>query len=200
MDRLLPFQSVSRPDPQNGSQIVGITEQEARSVIEALASQTRREILAEVYREPGTASEIAERTNTSLQNAKYHLDKLQDTDLIEVPETWYSAQGKEMNVYTPTNESIVIIAGNENTTSTLRDRLRQFIGGIGVLLGGSIVVEYVARSTAQPEPVFHRQSEDPTTIIGSLLGLWISPGLLFFIGGLFVLLLSFIWTMWSHRR
>lgn len=78
MKRLLPSQSSTRPEPDEGSRIVEIDDQAAGEVFEALSSDTTREVLTAIYDNPGTASEIADVVDTSLQNAKYHLTKLRE--------------------------------------------------------------------------------------------------------------------------
>lgn len=54
---------------------------------------------------------MADRVGTSLQNAAYHLDRLLDAGLVTVIETWYSAKGKEMDVYAPATEPLVLFVG-----------------------------------------------------------------------------------------
>ncbi|MFB6118006.1 ArsR/SmtB family transcription factor [Halosegnis sp.] len=84
---------------------------DAGDIIGALTSQTARTLVAEVYEDPATASELATTADTSLQNAQYHLTRLQDVGLVEVVDTWYSSRGKAMAVYGPTNDPLVIVAG-----------------------------------------------------------------------------------------
>jgi len=67
-----------------------------------------------LYEEPQTASDIAKSLDMSVQNAKYHLDKLEEAGLIEIIDIWYSDRGREMNVYAPTSSSIILFAGNSN--------------------------------------------------------------------------------------
>jgi len=185
--RLLAFQSTSRPEPREDKKIVGFTDQESGKIFETLASETTRDILERVYNQPGTTSEIAEGVNTSIQNAKYHLDKLEDAELIEVAETWYSEQGNEMKVYVPTNESVVVFAGDEDRQSIIRETLSRLLGIAGVLTVSSILVERVVRvhevsfTTDQTSPVW--------SVIPITEPIFIAPGLLFFVGGSVVLLL-----------
>ena len=46
-----------------------------------------------------------------LQNVPYHLDRLCDAELIAPVNTWYSEKGKEMTVYAPTAERLVVRFG-----------------------------------------------------------------------------------------
>lgn len=193
MNRLLPFQSSSRPKPEQGARIVEIDDQAAGEVFEALASDTTREVLTAIYENPGTASEIAETVDTSLQNVKYHLSKLQEANLIEVAETWYSEQGNEMKVYAATSESVVMLAGDNSTRSSLRETLSRLLGTIGVLGIGSLLIEkYVFAS------VSHYQSSQPSSPTSWRpffdVGAHVSPGVVFFIGGLVATVTLILWS------
>ncbi|CQH51461.1 ArsR family transcription regulator [Halobacterium hubeiense] len=148
-NRLLPSRStVERGD---GSRVVGIREDAAAEVFEALSSSTAREILAALYEEPDTASSVAEQCDTSLQNATYHLEKLVDAELVEVADTWYSEQGREMNVYAPASESLVVFAADEASKPSLKDRLLRVLGAVGFLGVASLVVQRLFGGQASPD-------------------------------------------------
>ncbi|WP_168219896.1 helix-turn-helix domain-containing protein [Salarchaeum sp. JOR-1] len=199
MKRLLSFQSTSRPEPGDGTAIVDIDDQGAGDIFEALAADTTRQVLTTIYNQSGTASEVADEVDTSLQNAKYHLDKLQEANLIEVADTWYSEQGNEMKVYAPTNESIVVLAGEENTKSSLRETLTRLIGAVGVLAVGSSIVERLVQAQANPYQVDQAPSS-AWWMPFSTDGFCMSPGLLFFTGGLIVLVLVCVWSLLDSRN
>jgi len=150
MSSLFPFQSPVGNTADEEPQLVEISEDAADDVFAALSSSTARSLLAAVYEEPRPASALAETVETSIQNARYHLEKLSDAGLIEVADTWYSERGSEMNVYAATNESLVVFAG-EQSTSSLRSLLRTVLGSVGVLGIGSVAVEWLAnRSQVSP--------------------------------------------------
>lgn len=168
MAKLFPFRG-EKPEIEQRPRLIGIDEEEADEVFAALSSDTARKILNRLYEEPGTASEAAEAADTSLQNARYHIDNLLDAGIIEPVDTWYSSRGTEMTVYAPTSEPLVLAAGQEEQTFTLRKALRQFIGALGVLAFASIlfdrllsrfgVTDHYSRedgrlvATEDPEPV-----------------------------------------------
>ncbi|MFB6361226.1 MAG: ArsR/SmtB family transcription factor [Halobacteriales archaeon] len=79
-----------------------LTADTAESVFEALGSETARSILAALEDDPATASDLADRVETSLQNVQYHLGNLEAADLVAEVGTWYSSRGTEMTVYAPT--------------------------------------------------------------------------------------------------
>jgi DNA-binding transcriptional ArsR family regulator len=116
---------------------------DADQVIAALSAGTARSLLAEIYDEPATPSTLAERTDTSLQNAQYHLEKLRQADLIEVIDTRYSEKGREMNVYGAPNAPVVLFAGAESEGGDVRSALTTLMGAVGVLGIGAVVVQEV---------------------------------------------------------
>ncbi|SIR67428.1 ArsR/SmtB family transcription factor [Natronorubrum thiooxidans] len=140
MARLFPFRS--EPDQTEGHpRIVDLEGDEADAVFSALSSTTARQIYARLEAEPGTPSDIADAVDSSIQNVRYHLENLEDAGLIEVVDTWYSSRGNEMSVYAATDGPL-IVTSDESTASRLREALSRFLGGIGVLGGGSLLVQY----------------------------------------------------------
>jgi DNA-binding transcriptional ArsR family regulator len=137
MAQMLP----RRPSVERGEglRLEAIDDEAADQVFDALSSGTARSILAAVYDDPAPASELAEAADTSLQNARYHIEKLVDAELIEAADTWYSEQGREMTVYAPADESLVVVAGEPGRIASLRGALRQVVGAIGALAAGSVL-------------------------------------------------------------
>jgi len=212
---LLPSRDPAVPDA--GPRVVAVDSEDADDVLSALSASTARELLAALHRDPAPPGELAERVDTSLQNAQYHLEKLEGAGAVEVVDTAYSQKGREMDVYAPANQPLVICAGDEGETSGVRNALANFVGAIGLLLGASAVVqEAVGTSIASffgpdvnsataggssPDPSFfpngsERAREVATEMAqmadgtGETAGGAVSalpPGLVFFAGGLVVL-------------
>lgn len=91
--------------------VVRMNEPAADDVFSVLSTGTARALLAEVYRDPAPLSDLADRTDMSVQNATYHINRLVEIELVEVIGKWYSARGKEMDVYAPTSDPLVLVAG-----------------------------------------------------------------------------------------
>ena len=81
---------------------------DAGPTVEALRSRTAQSIVAELGREPATATDVADRVDTSLQNAGYHLSRLEDAGLVTAVGTRYSEKGAEMTVYARSVAALVI--------------------------------------------------------------------------------------------
>jgi DNA-binding transcriptional ArsR family regulator len=154
MSSIFPLRETVSNDKQGGPRLVDLDEETADEVFEALAAQTTRQIFLSLHEQPQTASDLAEETDTSVQNVQYHLEKLQDVDLIDHVDTWYSERGSEMNVYAPTDESLVLFAGRDKRSS-FRSLFDKIAGVASVLVPGSLLAGWVASRSGT-------ESEDPT--------------------------------------
>ncbi|WP_433633269.1 ArsR/SmtB family transcription factor [Halomicrococcus sp. NG-SE-24] len=130
--------------------VVGVDSEDADDLMAALSSDTSRKVLAALYEEPASPAALADRVDTSLQNVQYHLGKLEDGDLVEVVDTVYSEKGREMDVYGPAAEPLVLFAGNEERTVGLRSALTNLLGGVGVLGLASLVVQRLSTGELLP--------------------------------------------------
>lgn len=205
MSSLLPL----KPTPQTASdrslepKLVDFEDESAEQIISAVSSTTARRILNQIYAEPTTASEIATELNSSVQNISYHLDRLQDADLVAVVETWYSEQGREMDVYAPTNSALVLFAGAERTSPSLKTALSRVFGAVG-LVGAVSVLAHTRRSVPTPVPSPRAgaspvQQPDPT--MWETLGTFATgPGGVVLGIGIFLILLFFVAWYWGTYR
>lgn len=85
---------------------------EAGTILDVLSSAMARAILAAIYEDAGPTSEIANRVDTSIQNAAYHLSRLENVGLVAAAGTWYSSKGASMDVYVPAMDPLVLVAGS----------------------------------------------------------------------------------------
>jgi DNA-binding transcriptional ArsR family regulator len=83
---------------------------EADQLFDALAAGTAREILRALHEEPTTKSALSSQLDTSIQNVSYHLEKLEAAGLVAAEETWYSTKGREMDVYVPTADPLILVS------------------------------------------------------------------------------------------
>ncbi|WP_255168665.1 ArsR/SmtB family transcription factor [Natrononativus amylolyticus] len=140
MARLFPLRS-DTPTQEGQPRVVDLADEDADAVFGALSSTTARRIYATLDDEPGTPSDVAEAIDSSIQNVRYHLEKLEDAGLVEVVDTWYSSRGNEMSVYA-TADGPLIVTSDESKAAQLKTALSRFIGGLGALAGGSLLVQY----------------------------------------------------------
>ena len=133
----------SSPDisPDGEPRVVGLDSEEADDLMAALSSTTARQLLAELHEEPAPPGELADRADTSLQNAQYHLENLEDAGAVEVVGTAYSEKGREMRVYGPADSPLVIFAGEKERASGIRAALSRLFGGFLALAVGALAVQ-----------------------------------------------------------
>lgn len=111
MSALLPHEPPV--DTETESQVVSLGDADSGAVFSVLSSEAARSVLRELYRDPATKSELADRLDTSIQNVSYHLDNLTDAGLVCVAGEWYSEKGREMDVYAPEG-ALVLVVGDED--------------------------------------------------------------------------------------
>jgi DNA-binding transcriptional ArsR family regulator len=124
-------------------QTLWLDSEEAGDLLSSLSSDTARSVLTSLHEEPATASEVADRVDTSLQNARHHLSNLQDADLVEVTDTRYSSKGREMNVYAPARDLMVVFVGSRENDGGLLESLRRLVPVLAVLAVASALVQWL---------------------------------------------------------
>ena len=146
MARLFPLRSEA-PRTEGTPRVVDLDGEDADAVFGALSSTTARAIYATLDEQPGTPSDVAEAIDSSIQNVRYHLEKLEDAGLVEVIDTWYSSRGNEMSVYGTSNGPLIV-----TSDGTRADRLKQavsrYVGGVGILAAAGLFVQAVAERFA----------------------------------------------------
>lgn len=104
--------------------VVNLDSDTADEVLDALSSNTTREVFIKIYDSPKTVSEVAEDTENTIQNTKYHFEKLVETGIIKEVGEKYSEKGNTMSIYGPTNEGIIFLADNEGN---LKDQITRSV-------------------------------------------------------------------------
>lgn len=130
MDRLagrIVHRLQENPEAPN---LVGLDDDTAGQIFDALAAETSRAVLSSCYEQPGTVSELADELDTSVQNAAYHVEKLTAAALLEPVKTRYGSNGQEITVYGPTKEAIVLVAGDTSFRERLAKAARHLFGPV----------------------------------------------------------------------
>ncbi|MFB6353743.1 MAG: ArsR/SmtB family transcription factor [Halobacteriales archaeon] len=207
MGRLLPAEFGRSASADAEPRVIGIDDEVADDLLAAMSSDTARELLAALHEEPAAPSELADRVDTSLQNTQYHLRKLEDAGAVEVVDTVYSEKGREMKLYGPTDRPLVVVAGGSDETASLRTALATLLSGLGVVAVLAVLVQYlVAEPAAETDggqmDAMMAERATPVAAAGGPLpdpaALLAEPGVLFFLGGLAVLVAGF--AVWYVRR
>jgi len=196
MSGLLPSESDATPDQAGELRTLWLDSEGADELLSCLSSETAREVLTALHEEPATASEVSDRVDTSLQNARHHLSNLEDAGLIRVADTRYSSKGREMNVYAPAEEPLIVMVGREESGT---DTLRDLLPAVGLLALASLLVEYfvsLSIGAVQAPAGIPRYGQDLATGVDALF-VTAPPGALFFLGGLLALGAIVAWRRYT---
>ncbi|MFB6090756.1 MAG: ArsR/SmtB family transcription factor [Halobellus sp.] len=113
MSGLLPSETDGRAGESDGEvRVLPLEDDEAARLINCLSSDTARATLSALQDRSATASELADAVGTSLQNVRHHLENLQEAGLVRIVGTRYSVKGREMKVYAPARDSVVVCVGD----------------------------------------------------------------------------------------
>ncbi|SFR42739.1 helix-turn-helix domain-containing protein [Halogeometricum limi] len=128
-------------DADGDLRVLWLDDEEAEQLIGCLSSDTARDTFAALQRRPSTASELADSVDTSLQNVRHHLDNLRNAGLVRVADTRYSVKGREMKVYAPTQDSLVVCVGGTDDKDSFLDGLGKYVGAGAVLFVAAFLVQ-----------------------------------------------------------
>jgi len=184
MSGLLPTRTDATAEQEGDLRALWLDSDDAGELLSSLSSDTARAVLTALHEEPATASEVAERVDTSLQNARHHLSNLEEADLVRVADVRYSQKGREMNVYAPSEKPMIVFVGREDERASFVERLRGLVPAAAALALVSLLVQYLVAPTPVP-PTLPRSPEG----VGSVLPAptYVSPGVVFLLGGTLVL-------------
>lgn len=120
-------------NPDFDPRIVSLDGDSGEEIISVLSSDTTRDVYTRIREQPATPKAIAEELELSLQNVHYHLSKIQNAGLVEANDIEYSEKGREMAIYEPAHDEL-IICGDRDAEHRLKGLLKRFLGGTGVSL------------------------------------------------------------------
>ena len=89
--------------------IFATDDEKIKSFGEIFTNDSSREILQFLFNEELSATQIAQKTNISLQLVKYHLNKLQDLGVVKISKIEKNSKSQDMKIYTATKFSLVIV-------------------------------------------------------------------------------------------
>jgi DNA-binding transcriptional ArsR family regulator len=198
---MLPSPDIDDDPGDREPRVVGVDSDDADDVLAALSAGTARSLLTALYDDPATPSELADRADTSLQNAQYHLEKLRDADLVESVGTRYSEKGREMTVYAPTDGPIVLFAGDDDQGEGMREALAGVVGAAALVSAAAVAVQlWLPGDAGGGGGGGGGISTMDTASSGGGEGVsTLPPGVLFAVGGLVALLGVLALVAWRRR-
>ncbi|MCD2200966.1 helix-turn-helix domain-containing protein [Halobacterium sp. KA-4] len=205
MNTLLPLKSSpeSLTDRDVDPKLVDFEDADADEILTVVSSTMARRILAALYDEPQTQSDLADTVETSVQNVNYHLTRLQEAELVAVVDTWYSRQGREMDVYAPAHGPLVLFTGAERTSPSLSSALKRLFGAVGVIAVASVLIHahwWSRQPTIRAAPGM-TPSPDIVTRLNTMFEMFLAgPGTLTLSAGLgLVVGLFLLWYWYIYR-
>lgn len=121
--------------------LVDLNDPRTKSVAETITSVTSRKILDYLAGvETASETEIAKELSIAISTAHYHMQKLQEAELVDVSGFTYSKKGREINRYTLANKYIII---TPRKMSGLKSKLRKILPIVAVPLGLAGVLKVV---------------------------------------------------------
>jgi DNA-binding transcriptional ArsR family regulator len=115
-------------------------DERAQKISKAMGSQTASDILQLLAENQKSLTEITERLAIPLTTAKYHIENLLDAGLISVAETKYSVKGREIKIYSLTNQLLIVAP----RTSNVRSLLLKYASLFCIVILGTLALSLVS--------------------------------------------------------
>jgi len=186
-------------------------EERAQKIAKAMASQTANDILTLLATGTKSLTDITEQLKIPLTTAKYHAENLLDAGLITVSATRYSIKGREVKMYSLTDQLLIVAPKQTN----VRALLLKYSSLFGIVIAGTLAIFALApllafQTTAGTVPVMANREAPGSglytakAMADSGMVQVVSPdfALAFFCGGAFVVvaLLCYEAYLWKKRR
>jgi len=186
--------------------------EKAQKIAKAMASQTACDILRLIGEGQKTSTEISEHLSIPMNTAKYHIENLLDAGLIYVSATKYSVKGREVKVYSITNQLLIVAPRQSN----VRSMLVKYASLFGMVLFGSLVLAILlpilgitGSSLAYGTSIAPRAPSQEVRIeyakaVSDALGYTppsaLDPVVAFFFGGALVILILIIYEVYVWKK
>jgi len=138
----------------NSIEIFSTDDVKLKTLAEVISNKSSIEILNLLFHNEMTANEIAQRTNMSLQLAKYHLEKMQKIELVYISKVEKNCKARDMNYYKASKIAIVITPSTITEKAKQSKMLRRSFHSISKFFGVSILSALAAFSLITAESRF----------------------------------------------
>jgi DNA-binding transcriptional ArsR family regulator len=194
-------------------------EERAQKIAKAMGSQTASDILRLLAVGPKSLTDITDTLAVPMNTAKYHVENLLDAGLILVTDTKYSVKGREVKLYSLTNQ-LLIVAPRQ---ADLRSLLLKYAALFGIVAAASLAVSAIlpliaswslttgapmaaqasfinsdgAGRSSEAAPAVLKMSYN-TLATSSAVGP--DPAIAFFLGGVLVIVILLCYEAWLWKR
>jgi len=131
----------SNDDLTEKIKILATDDEKIKSFGEIFSNDSSRKILQLLFNEELAATQIAQKTDISLQLVKYHLNKLRDLGIVKISKIEKNSKSQDMKIYSATKFSIVIVPPKlSEKTKESKLLVRSFrhiykVAGLGIATG-----------------------------------------------------------------
>ena len=156
---------ISNNDVNEKIKILATDDEKIKSFGEIFTNDSSREILQLLFNEELSATQIAQKTNVSLQLVKYHLNKLQILGVVKISKIEKNSKSQDMKIYSATKFSIVIVPPKlSEKTKESKLLVRSFrhiykIAGLGIAAGFSGLFSLSSLRQEKQIPVYDEITE-----------------------------------------
>ena len=186
--------------------------EQATKIAKAMASRTAGDILRFIGDGQKTSTEISEHLSIPMNTAKYHIENLLDAGLISVAAIKYSVKGREVKVYTLTNQLLIVAPRQTN----VRSLLLKYTSLFAIVAFGSLVVTIIqsgigtterfseglnAAPSAPSQAVGVAYAKGASDMVAATQPFGLDATVAFFLGGtlIIIVLLCYEMYMWKKR-
>lgn len=131
--------------------ILSTDEEKIKSLGEILSSEAGRKVLNLIFIQEMSASEIANKTEMSLERVRYHLQKMQDIGIVEISKVIKNSRSQEMKYYRSKRFVVMVlpvsVSDKAKHSKSLSNALNKLFKGatIGVI---TIASWFITRSVS----------------------------------------------------
>jgi DNA-binding transcriptional ArsR family regulator len=111
-------------------------DERAQKIAKAMSSQTATDILKLLAESQKSMTEITEKLAIPITTVKYHFGNLLDAGLIFVADTKYSVKGREIKIYSLSNQLLIVAPRQSN----VRSILLKYAALFAVVLFGTVAI------------------------------------------------------------
>jgi len=196
-------------------------DERAQKIAKAMGSPMAGDILQILAEGPKSLTEITDKLSIPMNTAKYHVENLLDAGVISVADTKYSVKGREVKLYTLTDQLLIVAPRRADVRSLLLKYASLFgIVAVSTLALSAILPMLSARAMntgmatlkAVPAPAVDTaagagREAGAVAVQASYDVAWagspaFDPAIAFFFGGLLVIfvLLCYEAYLWKKKR
>ena len=185
--------------------------EKAQKIAKAMASQTACDILRFLGEGQKTSTEISENLSLPMNTAKYHIENLLDAGLINVTATKYSIKGREVKVYSITNQLLIVAPRQSN----IRSLLVKYASLFGIVAFGTIVLAILSPMIGIPGGLADGMNAAPRAPIQEVGAAYakaasdtmapapsspLDPTVAFFLGGTLVIVILVLYEVYLWKK